>query len=63
MRGYNVGELAASRRYAEAAVELRAPLLGQQVFAFAEYGTDLGSSGGCWLCWEGGAAGAGVDAA
>ncbi|PSC70609.1 chaperonin 60B2 [Micractinium conductrix] len=45
VRGYNVGELAASRRYAEAAVELRAPLLGQQVFAFAEYGTDLGSSG------------------
>ena len=47
MRGYNVGELAACRRFAEAAAELRVPLLGQQVFAFAEFGSDLGSSGQC----------------
>ena len=47
VRGYNVGELAACRRFAEAAAELRVPLLGQQVFAFAEYGSDLGSSGQC----------------
>ena len=45
VRGYNVGELAACRRFAEAAMELRIPLLGHQAFAFAEYGTDLGSSG------------------
>lgn len=45
VRGYNVGELAACRRYAEAAAELRVPVLGQQLFAFAEYGSDLGSSG------------------
>lgn len=44
MRGYNVGELAACRRYAEAAAELRVPLLGQQLYAFAEVGSDLGSS-------------------
>jgi hypothetical protein len=47
VHGYNVGELAACRRFAEAAAELRVPLLGQQVFAFAEYGSDLGSSGQC----------------
>lgn len=45
MRGYNVGELATCRRYAEAAAELRVPVLGQQLFAFAEWGSDLGSSG------------------
>ena len=46
MRGYNIGELAAARRYVEAAAELRVPVLGQQLFAFAEFGSDLGSSGG-----------------
>lgn len=44
VRGYNYGELAACRRFVEGAVELRAPLLGQQVYAFAEGGSDLGSS-------------------
>lgn len=50
MRGYNIGELAAARRYVEAAAELRVPVLGQQLFAFAEYGSDLGSSGERLLC-------------
>lgn len=50
VRGYNVGELAACRRYAEAAAELRVPVLGQQLFAFAEYGSDLGSSGEFSYC-------------
>jgi outer membrane protein assembly factor BamA len=44
VRGYNYGELAACRRFAEAAVELRAPLLGQQVYGFYEFGSDLASS-------------------
>lgn len=50
VRGYNVGELAAARRYVEAAAELRVPVLGQQLFAFAEYGSDLGSSGEQLFC-------------
>lgn len=45
VRGYNVGELAACRRYAELAAEVRVPLLRQQLYAFAEWGSDLGSSG------------------
>ena len=44
VRGYNVGELATCRRFAEAAAEIRVPVLGQQLFAFAEWGSDLGSS-------------------
>lgn len=63
MRGYNVGELATCRRYASAAAELRVPLLRQQAYAFAEWGSDLGSSGalrclaGCvhWVSWQSGA--------
>ena len=59
MRGYNVGELAAARRFVEAAAELRVPVLGQQLFAFAEFGSDLGSSGeclpaGCFFAMRGG---------
>ncbi len=41
VRGFNVGELAACRRFLEAAVELRVPVLGRQLFAFYEHGTDL----------------------
>jgi len=44
VRGYNIGELAACRRYVEAAVEARVPVFGQQVYAFYELGHDLGSS-------------------
>ena len=44
VRGFNYGELAACRRFVEGAVELRAPVLGQQLYAFAEGGSDLGSS-------------------
>jgi hypothetical protein len=44
VRGYNVGELAACRSFLEGAVELRVPVLGKHVYAFYEYGTDLGSS-------------------
>lgn len=44
VRGFNVGELAACRRFAETAVELRVPVLGRQLFAFYEHGTDLSSS-------------------
>lgn len=43
VRGFSVGELAACRRFAEAAVELRVPVLGRQLFAFYETGTDLGA--------------------
>lgn len=43
VRGFSVGELAACRRFAEAALELRMPLLGRQLFAFYETGTDLGA--------------------
>lgn len=44
VRGYNIGELAACRRYIEAAAEIRVPVLGKQVYAFYELGSDLGSS-------------------
>ncbi|KAK9809832.1 hypothetical protein WJX72_000025 [[Myrmecia] bisecta] len=46
VRGYNVGELAACRNFLETAVELRVrlPVLKQNVYAFVEHGTDLGSS-------------------
>lgn len=44
VRGYNIGELASCRRFVEAAAELRAPVLGQQVYAFYEMGHDLNSS-------------------
>ena len=44
VRGYNVGELAASRSFAEGALELRVPVAGKTVYAFYEAGTDLGSS-------------------
>ena len=43
VRGFNVGELAACRRFLEAAVELRVPLFGRQVYAFMEHGNDLGA--------------------
>ena len=38
-----MGELAACRRFAEAALELRVPLLGRQLYTFYEHGTDLGA--------------------
>lgn len=44
VRGYKVGEIAASRAYAEGAVELRMPVKGRRLYAFAEGATDLGSS-------------------
>ena len=44
VRGYNIGELAASRRFVEAAAELRVPIFGRQVYGFCELGSDLGSS-------------------
>ena len=39
-----MGELAACRSFLEGAAELRVPVLGKTVYAFYEYGTDLGSS-------------------
>ncbi|GBG61930.1 hypothetical protein CBR_g26093 [Chara braunii] len=44
VRGYNVGELAACRRFLELAAELRYPIMGKHVYGFYEYGTDLNSS-------------------
>lgn len=44
VRGYNIGELAACRRYVEGAVEARVPVLGHQAYVFYELGNDLGSS-------------------
>lgn len=45
VRGYSVGELAACRRFVEAAAEVRIPIWNnKQIYAFAEVGTDLGSS-------------------
>jgi hypothetical protein len=48
VRGYSYGELGACRRFLETAAEVRVPLknynLPGTVYAFAEYGTDLGSS-------------------
>ena len=46
VRGFNVGELAACRRFLETAVELRVPVFGRQVYAFMEHGTDLGEATG-----------------
>ncbi|KAI8470930.1 MAG: 75 kDa chloroplast membrane translocon [Monoraphidium minutum] len=49
VRGYSPGELGACRRFAELAAEVRVPLknhsakLPGTAYAFAEYGTDLGS--------------------
>ncbi len=43
-RGFSIGELGAARRFVEGAVELRLPVLGSQVYAFAETAHDLGSS-------------------
>lgn len=45
LRGFNVGEVAACRRFVEAAVELRYPVFGRQLFAFYEHANDLGESG------------------
>ena len=63
VRGFNVGELAACRRFLEGAAELRVSVLGRQIFAFIEHGTDLGkhiailctdcsrnSCGNAWCC-------------
>ncbi|WVZ66444.1 hypothetical protein U9M48_015657 [Paspalum notatum var. saurae] len=48
VRGYNIGELGASRNLLEIATEVRVPITVKnrqtQVYAFAEHGTDLGSS-------------------
>ncbi|CAN6362725.1 unnamed protein product [Urochloa humidicola] len=48
VRGYSMGELGAARDLLEVATELRIPVtvMGKhaQVYAFAEHGTDLGSS-------------------
>jgi outer membrane protein assembly factor BamA len=44
VRGYNIGELAACRRFVEGAVEVRVPVKGKQLYAFAEAGSDLESS-------------------
>ncbi|KAL6656827.1 hypothetical protein ACP70R_004607 [Stipagrostis hirtigluma subsp. patula] len=48
VRGYQMGELGASRNLLEVATELRVPITVMnkhtQVYAFAEHGTDLGSS-------------------
>ncbi len=44
MRGYNVGEIAASRAYAEGAIELRVPVKGRRLYAFAEGASYLNSS-------------------
>ncbi|CAO2148412.1 unnamed protein product [Urochloa humidicola] len=48
VRGYSMGELGAARNLLEVATELRIPVtvMGKraQVYAFAEHGTDLGSS-------------------
>ncbi|KAF7823697.1 protein TOC75-3, chloroplastic-like [Senna tora] len=44
VRGYNMGELGAARNILELAAELRVPVKGTHVYAFAEHGNDLGSS-------------------
>eukprot|EP00899_Mesostigma_viride_P010666 jgi/Mesvir1/19600/Mv09897-RA.3 len=44
VRGFNVGELGAARRFLEVATELRVPVLGKHAYVFYEHGTDLGSS-------------------
>ncbi|RAL43294.1 unnamed protein product [Cuscuta campestris] len=44
VRGYNMGEIGAARNILEVAAELRVPVKGTHVYAFAEHGNDLGSS-------------------
>ncbi|XP_023920680.2 protein TOC75-3, chloroplastic [Quercus suber] len=44
VRGYNMGEIGAARNILELAAELRIPIKGTHVYAFAEHGNDLGSS-------------------
>uniref|UniRef100_A0A0D6R0X4 Uncharacterized protein n=1 Tax=Araucaria cunninghamii TaxID=56994 RepID=A0A0D6R0X4_ARACU len=44
VRGYNMGELGACRNILELAGEVRLPVRNVHTYAFAEYGTDLGSS-------------------
>jgi IAP75 family protein translocase len=44
VRGFSNGELGASRNILELATELRIPVRNTHVYAFAEHGTDLGSS-------------------
>ncbi|KAJ7980816.1 Protein TOC75-3, chloroplastic [Quillaja saponaria] len=44
VRGYNMGEIGAARNILELAAELRIPVKGTHVYAFAEHGNDLGSS-------------------
>ncbi|PON68823.1 Chloroplast envelope protein translocase, IAP [Trema orientale] len=44
VRGYNMGEIGAARNILELAAELRVPVKGTHVYAFAEHGNDLGSS-------------------
>ncbi|XP_062171966.1 protein TOC75-3, chloroplastic [Alnus glutinosa] len=44
VRGYNMGEIGAARNIVELAAELRIPVKGTHVYAFAEHGNDLGSS-------------------
>ncbi|XP_050376022.1 protein TOC75-3, chloroplastic-like [Argentina anserina] len=44
VRGYNMGEIGAARQILELAAELRVPVKGTHVYAFAEHGNDLGSS-------------------
>jgi len=44
VRGYSVGEIGASRAFGEAALELRVPVKGRRLYAFAEGASDLGSS-------------------
>ncbi|PRQ19896.1 putative chloroplast envelope protein translocase, IAP75 [Rosa chinensis] len=44
VRGYNMGEIGAARQILELAAELRIPVKGTHVYAFAEHGNDLGSS-------------------
>ncbi|VFQ98221.1 unnamed protein product [Cuscuta campestris] len=44
VRGYNMGEIGAARNILEVAAELRVPVKGTHIYAFAEHGNDLGSS-------------------
>jgi hypothetical protein len=44
VRGYTVGEIGASRAFGEGAVEVRLPVKGKRLYAFAEGASDLGSS-------------------
>ncbi|KDP42219.1 hypothetical protein JCGZ_02949 [Jatropha curcas] len=44
VRGYNMGELGAARNILELGAEIRIPVRNTHVYAFAEHGTDLGTS-------------------